>query len=355
MKDKILFIDRDGTLIDEPVSNFQVDNIKKLIFKKHVISSLSKLIQFEYKLVMVTNQDGLGTSTFPIEKFNTPHFFMLDIFYSEGITFDDILICPHFLRDQCECRKPKIKLLQPWLIDNLIDRNRSYVIGDRDTDMELAKNINVMGIQYQEDKCTWTDILKIILTRNRYSEIVRKTQETKIYVQVSLDLPEKSSISTGIKFFDHMLEQLSLHSGIYIKILAKGDLNVDDHHTVEDTGIVLGQALLKALGQKRGLSRFGFCLPMDEAQASCILDISGRPYFKFKSNFLYQMIGDLNTNMIEHFFYSLSYSMNITLHLSSLGRNDHHSAESLFKVFGRALRQAIKIDGDVLPTSKGIL
>ncbi|WP_422667560.1 bifunctional histidinol-phosphatase/imidazoleglycerol-phosphate dehydratase HisB [Buchnera aphidicola] len=355
MKEKILFIDRDGTLIDEPSDNFQVDNINKLIFKKNVISSLLKLIQLNYKLIMITNQDGLGTSTFPMEDFNIPHFFMLDIFRSEGIIFDDILICPHFLEDKCDCRKPKIKLLTPWLQSNIIDKKYSYVIGDRKTDIEMAHNINITGIQYQDDTCNWNDIFKFILKKNRYSEILRNTEETKIHIQISLDSDEKSHINTGINFFNHMLEQLSFHSGIYMNIMVQGDLKIDDHHTVEDTGIVLGQSLLQALGSKKGLHRFGFHLPMDESKASCLLDISGRPYFQFKCNFHNQKIGDLSTNMIEHFFHSFCYSMGITLHLSSEGLNDHHCAESLFKVLGRALRQAIKIDGYAIPSSKGIL
>lgn len=355
MKQKILFIDRDGTLINEPSNDFQVDQIEKLIFKKYVISSLCQLMKFGYKFVIVTNQDGLGTKSFPVEKFNIPHFFMLNIFQSEGIVFEDVLICPHFSYDLCECRKPKIKLLQDWLKDKKIDKKRSYIIGDRESDMELAKNIKLTGIQYQENSFNWKNITKKIIKKNRYAEVLRKTKETHIKIKTWLDLEHCSSIKTGINFFDHMLEQLSIHSGISMYIMAKGDLKVDDHHTVEDTGIVLGLALLKSLDNKCGISRFGFILPMDESEAKCIIDLSNRPYLFFNAQFKHKMVGDLNTDMIQHFFYSLSYSMKITLHLDAKGENDHHCAESLFKSFGRALRQAVKIEDNILPTSKGIL
>ncbi|QFQ32840.1 bifunctional histidinol-phosphatase/imidazoleglycerol-phosphate dehydratase HisB [Buchnera aphidicola (Aphis fabae)] len=353
MKQKILLIDRDGTLIDEPKDNFQVDKINKIIFKKKVISSLCKLMKFGYKFIMVTNQDGLGTQSFPLEKFNIPHFFILDVFRSEGIIFEDILICPHFAHDNCECRKPKIKLLKTWI--NKIEKKSSYVIGDRQTDMDLAKNIKLQGIQYKDDTFNWVNIVKEITQQNRFGEIFRKTKETSIHVKVWIDSEHSSNIKTGINFFDHMLEQLSIHSGISIYIKAEGDLKVDDHHTVEDTGIVLGEALLKALENKNGISRFGFVLPMDESIAKCVIDLSNRPYLNFKGSFRYQKVGDLSTDMVEHFFYSLCQSMKITLHLSFKGNNDHHCVESLFKAFGKALSQSIKIEGETLPTSKGIL
>jgi len=353
VKNKILFIDRDGTLIDEPINTFQVDSINKLVFKKYVISSLRKLVELDYKLIMITNQDGLGTESFPLQDFSTAHLFMLSVFRSEGVIFDDILICPHFLDDDCVCRKPKIKMIEPWL--DKIDLKKSYVIGDRDTDMQLSNNLKIKGIKYKEDICNWLHITKYIIKHNRYAEIIRRTKETKVSIKVWLDLEETSKIDTGVKFFDHMLEQLSVHSGICMNISVQGDLDIDDHHTIEDTGIVLGEALLQALGKKNGLSRFGFYLPMDESRSNCIMDISNRPYLNFKAKFNHKMAGDLSTNMVEHFFYSLCYSMKITLHLYAEGKNDHHCIESLFKVFGRTLRQAIKIEGNMLPTSKGIL
>ncbi|WP_425619715.1 bifunctional histidinol-phosphatase/imidazoleglycerol-phosphate dehydratase HisB [Buchnera aphidicola] len=353
MKKKILFLDRDGTLIDEPKNTYQIDSISKLRFKKHVISSLRALIKLNYKLIMVTNQDGLGSKNFLLNNFNRVHKFMLHIFNSEDIIFDEILICPHYSHDNCLCRKPKIHMLKPWL--NQININNSYVIGDRITDMELAKNMQLPGIQYNDKSFNWIDIKKHIIKYNRYSEVFRNTKETVSHIRLWLDSDETSEIDTGIKFFDHMLEQLSVHSGICMHIKITGDLEVDDHHTIEDTGIVLGDALLQALGNKIGLSRFGFYLPMDESKSNCIIDISNRPYFVFNAKFHYNMVGDLSTNMIEHFFYSLCYSMKITLHLYAEGKNDHHCIESLFKAFGRALRQAIKIEGSTLPTSKGIL
>ncbi|AAM67665.1 bifunctional histidinol-phosphatase/imidazoleglycerol-phosphate dehydratase HisB [Buchnera aphidicola] len=355
MKQKILFIDRDGTLIHEPSNDCQVDAINKLEFKKYIISSLCQLMNFGYKFVMVTNQDGLGSKSFPRENFNIPHFFMLNIFRSEGIIFEDVLICPHFLDDNCDCRKPQTKLLKPWLKKNKIDKQRSYVIGDRETDMELAKNINLTGIQYKEKEFNWIDITKEIIKRNRYREVIRETKETYIHIKLWLDLEHHSCIQTGINFFDHMLEQLSIHSGISMYILAKGDLQIDDHHTIEDTGIVLGEALSQALNNKNGLSRYGFVLPMDESQAKCIIDLSNRPYLSFNAHFKHKMVGDMNTDMVEHFFYSLCCSMKITLHIDVKGKNDHHCIESLFKAFGRALRKAVKIEGNTLPTSKGIL
>ncbi|QIQ41156.1 MAG: bifunctional histidinol-phosphatase/imidazoleglycerol-phosphate dehydratase HisB [Buchnera aphidicola (Aphis urticata)] len=353
MKQKMLFIDRDGTLIDEPKDNFQIDEINKIILKNHVISSLYELMKLNYKFIMITNQDGLGTESFPLEKFNIPHFFLLNIFRSEGIVFEDILICPHFKDDNCKCRKPKTQLLKIWL--NKIEKNRSYVIGDRITDMDLAKNVQLQGIQYKDSHCNWKTIVTEIKRKNRFGEIFRETKETSIHIKVWLDLEHSSDINTGINFFDHMLEQLSIHSGISIYIKAKGDLQVDDHHTIEDTGIALGEALLQALDNKNGISRFGFVLPMDESIAKCVIDLSNRSYLHFKGLFRYQCVGDLSTDMVEHFFYSLCQSMKITLHLSFKGKNDHHCIESLFKAFGKALRQAIKIEGETLPTSKGIL
>lgn len=353
MKQKMLFIDRDGTLIDEPKNTFQVDQINKITFKKNVITSLYKLMNIGYKFIMITNQDGLGTKSFPLEKFNIPHFFILNIFQSEGIIFEDILICPHFQHDNCECRKPKTKLLNKWL--NKIEKTRSYVIGDRKTDMDLAKNLKLEGIQYKDNNFNWKDILQKIIKKNRFGEVFRKTKETSIHVKVWLDLENSSNINTGINFFNHMLEQLSVHSGISIYIQAKGDLEVDDHHTVEDIGIALGEALLQALDNKNGISRFGFVLPMDESISKCVIDLSNRAYLNFKGSFRYKTVGDLSTDMIQHFFYSLCQSMKITLHLSFKGSNDHHCVESVFKAFGKALRQAIKIEGETLPTSKGIL
>lgn len=352
---KILFIDRDGTLIVEPKKNFQVDKLEKLVFEPNVILSLLALKKHGYELVIITNQDGLGTKQFPFADFNIPHNFMLNIFSSQGIKFDHILICPHTLENNCKCRKPKIKLVSPWLVSGILDKKNSYVIGDRLSDMELAKNMKISGILYGSKGVDWLSIKKKLTKNNRISEICRISKETNIYIKVNLDNAKNSIIDTKIKFLDHMLEQISIHSGIYLKVMVVGDIHIDDHHTVEDTGIVLGEALLKAIGNKCGILRFGFTLPMDESLASCILDISGRPYINFNAEFKYQKVGDLSTEMIEHFFKSLAYSMKSTIHLNATGKNDHHIAESLFKVFGRCLKQAVRIEGNLLPSSKGIL
>ncbi|CAL4319065.1 bifunctional histidinol-phosphatase/imidazoleglycerol-phosphate dehydratase HisB [Buchnera aphidicola] len=356
MYKKILFIDRDGTLVSEPIDNFQIDRLDKIKLEKNVIPSLILLQKKKYKLVMITNQDGLGSSSFPLKDFDKTHNFIIDIFLSQGIFFQKILICPHKEIDNCECRKPKTKLVDSFLLNNKISLKESYVIGDRKSDMEFARNIGVTGLHYKE-KFDWNQITHNILIKekNRTFKIKRNTKETNIEIEVWIDEKKENDIHTGIKFFDHMLEQIFVHSGISAKIKVCGDIKVDDHHTVEDTGIVLGTVLKKALKDKIGLNRFGSYVPMDESLSSCIVDISGRPYLNFKAKFTYQYIGSLSTQMIEHFFYSLTYSMNITLHLKAKGKNDHHIAESLFKSFGFALKQAFQINGNFIPSSKGLL
>ncbi|CAL4042126.1 Histidine biosynthesis bifunctional protein HisB [Buchnera aphidicola (Phyllaphis fagi)] len=355
MQEKILFIDRDGTLIQEPSDNFQVDQMDKLVFEPCVITVLKKLIQLNFKLVMVSNQDGLYTSSFPYSSFITPHKFMLDIFFSQGIVFDYILICPHLYTDCCDCRKPNTGLLTSWIVHNTLDKKNSYVIGDRITDIQLAKKIGIQGILYKRNKLNWDDIYNILYNGNRYIKVFRNTQETKIIIELWLDKSGHNKINTGINFFNHMLEQIAIHANIKMNIHVDGDINVDDHHIIEDTGIVLGNAILKSLGNKLGIHRFGFHVPMDESSGYCLLDLSGRSYLKFIGKFNYQFVGDFSTNMVEHFFQSLSFSMKSTIHLISTGTNDHHQIESLFKAFGRSLKQAINITGVSLPTSKGML
>ncbi|CAL4319109.1 bifunctional histidinol-phosphatase/imidazoleglycerol-phosphate dehydratase HisB [Buchnera aphidicola] len=355
MPEKVLFIDRDGTLISEPETNYQIDSIEKIILEPKVISALLSLKKYSYRFVMITNQDGLGTDNFPYSSFEKPHKFMLEIFKSQGITFDNILICPHNVHDRCCCRKPKIEMVKPWLNDNSLKKEVSYVIGDRQTDIELADNMGIKGILYNRNNFNWSKIAKKIISNNRFAKVFRKTRETEIHVEVWLDKKNKSNIDTGLMFFNHMLEQISVHSGISMNILAKGDICIDDHHTIEDTGICLGQSLLKALGNKIGINRYGFSLPMDESVATCILDISGRPYLNFQAQFKNQSVGDMTTDMVEHFFYSLSYAMKSTVHIRSSGNNDHHQIESIFKVFGRVLKEAIRIEGNKIFSSKGIL
>ncbi|ABF13797.1 bifunctional histidinol-phosphatase/imidazoleglycerol-phosphate dehydratase HisB [Candidatus Palibaumannia cicadellinicola] len=355
MSKKVLFIDRDGTLINEPLDNFQIDRIEKLVLEPYVINALLILQQANFQLVMVSNQDGLGTSSFPQEDFDRPHNLMMQIFKSQNIFFDQVLICPHLAKDKCHCRKPGIALVAPWLVGNKIDRTKSYVIGDRETDIKLAYNMGINSLRYNRNTMNWQAICNYLTSLNRYAHVKRITKETSINVEVWLDREAPSKINTGINFFDHMLEQIATHSGLCMTIEVKGDLYIDDHHTIEDTAIALGTALKQGLGDKHGINRFGFLLPMDECLARCVIDLSGRPFLEYTAEYSYQKVGDMSTEMVEHFFRSLSYAMACTLYLKTEGKNDHHRVESLFKVFGRALRQAICVESNVLPSSKGVL
>ncbi|EGK8088754.1 bifunctional histidinol-phosphatase/imidazoleglycerol-phosphate dehydratase HisB [Campylobacter lari] len=355
MSAKILFIDRDGTLIDEPKDDFQIDSLEKLEFEKGTINALLKLKNFGFKFVMVSNQDGLGTNSFPRENFDKAHEKMLSVFQSCGIEFEDIFICPHFEHENCACRKPKTAMLENYIKNKLYDKNKSFVIGDRDSDMLLAQNLEIQGLKYDKNDFNWEQIADFILQNYRSACIERNTKETQIQVKIAFNEKAKANIKTNIAFFDHMLEQIATHANISLEIKCKGDLEVDEHHSVEDVALALGEAIKNALDQKMGIARYGFVLPMDECLASCAIDFCNRPHLVYKAKFKKEKLGELSTEMIEHFFYSLSYAMGASLHLKVKGKNDHHKAEGLFKAFARALKMAIKIENENLASSKGVI
>ncbi len=357
MAEKVLFIDRDGTLIDEP-EDFQVDRLDKVRLVDGVIPALLQLRDHGYRFVMVTNQDGLGTDSFPQEDFAAPHAFTMSLFETQGITFDEVFICPHLPADNCECRKPRTGLLTKFLAASDIDLAASAVIGDRQTDMQLAERIGVAGIlvnSNQDGVLTWPQIVDRLCHSDRVAEVERNTNETRIRVAVNLDTTNGTAVATGIGFFDHMLEQIARHGGFGLDISCIGDLDVDEHHTVEDVAICLGSALRKALGNKYGIGRYGFLLPMDESEARVALDLSGRAAFEFRGSFPRDSVGELSTEMVSHFFRSLAESLGAALHIEVNGENTHHMVEACFKSVGRALRQAIRREGTDLPSTKGAL
>lgn len=350
---KILFIDRDGTLIEEPF-DFQVDSLDKIKLTPGVIPALLELKKAGYRFIMVSNQNGIGTSAFPEEDFSICHEFTLDLFSSQGIEFDEIYICPHVPEDHCACRKPKTGLLDQFMRQTVIDKNSSWVIGDRETDRELASNLVVKFLPVSKEH-GWSRIALSILNNCRSASIKRATKETTIELNLILDRDQSSSIETPIPFFNHMLEQVAKHGGFDLELKATGDVEVDDHHLVEDTAIALGEALKTALGDKWGINRYGFTLPMDEALATIALDISGRSFCEFKGQFTREFVGGMATEMIPHFFHSLASALHATIHVTVTGSNHHHMIEACFKSLGRALGQACARTSNALPSTKGTL
>ncbi|MBA4136861.1 MAG: bifunctional histidinol-phosphatase/imidazoleglycerol-phosphate dehydratase [Opitutus sp.] len=352
---KILFLDRDGTLISEPVDQ-QIDRLDKFALEPDVVPALRRLIEAGYTLVMVTNQDGLGTPSFRESEFRPLQDLLLRVLGSQGIGFEAVRVCPHTAADRCDCRKPKPGLLLDYLRDTAWDRTASAVIGDRETDVQLAAALGVRGLRYDRRSNNWLALTAQLLDAPRRAAVRRKTNETEITVSVDLDTPGTAKIKTGLGFFDHMLEQIAKNAAIGLVIDCTGDLEIDEHHTVEDVGIALGQALKQALGDKRGVGRYGFVLPMDEARAQVALDLSGRAYFVFEGKFSRDNVGELPTELVPHFFRSLSDALAATLHMTVQGENNHHLVEALFKGFGRALRPAIARDGsNAVPSTKGTL
>ncbi len=352
---KILFVDRDGTLIHEP-DDEQIDRFDKLAFLDGVIPALLRLADAGYEFVLVSNQDGLGTPAFPQSDFEGPHRLMRQVFGSQGVKFVDELICPHLPEDACECRKPRTALARTWLGRDDWSRARSAVIGDRDTDVAFARNLGVAGIRIgSEETPDWAAVTTALLDGGRRAEVIRRTNETDITVRVDLDGAAPTHIDTGIGFFDHMLEQLARHGGFALTLTCNGDLDVDEHHTVEDCALALGEALADALGDKRGIGRYGFVLPMDESLAQAAVDLSGRAHARFEADLRREAVGGLPTEMVGHFFASLASAMRMALHISVEGDNAHHMVEAAFKSTGRALRQAFAVNGTDLPSTKGVL
>ncbi len=352
---RIAFVDRDGTLVKEP-DDQQVDRLDKIELVPGVIPAMLQLRDAGFGLVMVSNQDGRGTASFPEDDFQLAQNFIVDLFASQGLIFDEVFICPHFDKDGCNCRKPLPGLLGDYFERVSVDRGNSLVVGDRDTDMEFARNINVPGFKIDpEDPDNWNQIVREVLDRPRAATVIRKTKETDIAVTVDLDAGDPIEINTGIGFFDHMLDQIARHGGFSLLLTCKGDLEVDEHHTVEDVALALGEAIRTALGDKRGIGRFGFLLPMDETQARIALDIGGRPYAVFEGQFARSEVGGLPTELVPHFFRSLGETLGASIQISVSGENTHHMVEACFKGLGRALRMALQRQGNDLPSTKGTL
>jgi imidazoleglycerol-phosphate dehydratase / histidinol-phosphatase len=354
MNRKILFVDRDGCLIDEPADE-QIDSYEKLALLPGVIAALQRIVAAGYELVMVTNQDGLGTERFPQANFDGPHHLLMRIFSSQGVHFRDVLIDRSFPQDGLDTRKPGVGMMRQYLADDGWTRADSAMVGDRETDLQFAANMGVRGFRVGPSGIGWDEVAHQLIDRPRVAEVTRNTKETRIKVRVDLDRQADPVAHTGLGFFDHMLEQIGKHGSFALQLVCDGDTKVDEHHTIEDCALALGQALRQALGDKRGVARYGFTLPMDESQASAALDLSGRPYFVFEGEFPRERVGDIPTELVPHFFRSLCDTLGANLHLTVKGENAHHMVEACFKVTARVLRQAIRREGDELPSTKGAL
>ena len=357
MKQKILFIDRDGTLIEEPFDE-QIDSFDKLHFLPGVFKNLRFICEkTDFTLVLVSNQDGLGTSSFPENTFWPVHNFIINTFASEGITFAAQHIDRHFPADNSPMRKPGVGMLTEYFDSNRYDLAASYVIGDRETDAQLAQNLGCKSLILGKDGMSWDKIAEIVFAGERTAEMHRTTKETDVYVKLDLNGTGKCDICTGLGFFDHMLEQIGKHGMLDITVRVKGDLHVDEHHTIEDTALTLGECLGKALGDKRGIERYGYSLPMDDCLCQVALDFGGRPWLVWQADFQREKIGEMPTEMFMHFFKSLSDSAKMNLHIKAEGQNEHHKIEGIFKALARALKMAVKRDVQhfELPSTKGSL
>lgn len=376
---KVLFIDRDGTLVIEPPIDYQLDSFEKLEFYPKVFRNLAFIREkLDFGFVMVTNQDGLGTESFPENTFWPVHNLILKSFANEGVTFDDICIDRSFPEDNAPTRKPRTGMLTKYINNPEYDIEGSYVIGDRATDVELAKNLGCKAILLQDSKeillqgeakeknleeyCVlatkdWDVITEFLFAGERIAEVKRTTKETDILIKINLDGNGKCDISTGLGFFDHMLEQIGKHGGLDLTIKVAGDLNVDEHHTIEDTAIALGECIYKALGSKRGIERYGYCLPMDDCLCQVSLDFGGRAWLVWDAEFKREKIGDMPTEMFLHFFKSLSDSARMNLNIKAEGTNEHHKIEGIFKALARSIKMAVKRDvyHYEIPSSKGCI